>query len=82
MNKRKENVPNNLKEYRLKAGLTQQQVAKLLGVNSEERICHWEKGRNVPSLINLLKLCTIYRATPLQLYKELISTTFSEPLAD
>jgi len=40
MNKRKEIVPNNLKEYRRKAGLTQQQVAHYLGFATEERICH------------------------------------------
>lgn len=43
MNKRKDIVPNNLKEYRLKNGLTQQQAAVAIGVNSAERICHWEK---------------------------------------
>lgn len=68
MNKRKIIVPNNLKEYRLKAGLTQKQVAKLLGVNSEERICHWENGRNVPNMMNLIKLCKIYKVAPGELY--------------
>lgn len=72
MNKRKEIVPNNLKEYRLKAGLTQKQVAYILGFATEDRICLWEKGRNIPNLINLLKLSSLYRATPMQLYSELM----------
>ncbi len=68
MNKRKDIVPNNLKEYRLKAGLTQKQVAKLIGVNNEERVCHWEKGNNVPTTFNLMKLCKIYNIKMEKLY--------------
>lgn len=68
MNKRKTIIPNNLKEYRLKVNLTQKQVAKLIGVNSEERVCHWEKGNNVPSALNLVKLCTLYKTEPKNLY--------------
>lgn len=62
MNKRKDIVKNNLKEYRLKAGLTQVQAANKIGVNNQERISHWEKGENVPNLCNLIKLCKVYNA--------------------
>ncbi len=68
MNKRKEIIPNNLKEYRLKAGLTQKQVAQMLGVNNEERVCHWEAGRNVPGALNLIKLGKLYKVNLLKLY--------------
>jgi len=68
MNKRKEVIANNLKEYRLKAGLTQKQVATRLGFASEERISHWEKGNNVPNIFNLMKLCKTYEATFEMLY--------------
>ena len=78
MNKRKDIVPNNLREYRLKAGLTQKQVANMLGFASEERISHWENGNNVPSLINLFKLSNIYRATPFHLYEEVLNKTQDE----
>lgn len=71
MNKRKTIVPNNLTEYRLKSGLRQKDVANILGFSSEERICHWEQGKNVPSLINFLKLCSIYQASPDQLYNQI-----------
>ncbi len=63
MNKRKEIVPNNLKEYRLKAGLTQKEVAKLLCLQCEDRLSHWEKGQAVPSIKNIIKLCGIYQTT-------------------
>jgi len=61
MNKRKDIVPNNLKEYRLKAGLTQKQVAEMLGMQCEDRLSHWERGNAMPSLTNLLKLCQVYK---------------------
>jgi len=48
MNKRKNIVPNNLKQYRLNAGLTQKEVVKTIGVNSSEQIYHWKKRNNVP----------------------------------
>lgn len=70
MNKRKEIVPNNLKEYRLKAGFTQKEVARKIGVNNEERVCHWEKGRNMPNLISILKLCKLYDTTPGEIYPD------------
>ncbi len=60
MNKRKDIVPNKLKECRLTAGFT-----------SEERISHWEKGKNIPNLFNLFKLARIYKTTPMFLYPEL-----------
>ena len=72
MNKRKDIVPNNLKENRIRCGYTQKEVATMLGFATEDRICLWEKGKNIPNLINLLKLSSLYRATPMQLYAELM----------
>ncbi|MBN8675427.1 MAG: helix-turn-helix transcriptional regulator [Chitinophagales bacterium] len=68
MNKRKEIILNNLKEYRLKAGLTQKQVAKTLGMQCEDRLSHWENGQAMPSVSNLLKLAKIYKTLPSNLY--------------
>ena len=71
MNKRRDIVPNNLKEYRLKVGLTQKQVATKLGFSNEVAICHWEQGKNIPNLINLSRLCALYEVTPMELFREL-----------
>lgn len=49
MNRRKDIVKSNLKEYRLKAGLTQKRDAKVLGMQYEDRLSHWEKGQAMPS---------------------------------
>lgn len=72
MNKRKEIIPNHLKEHRIRCGYTQKEVALILGFTSEDRICLWEQGKNIPNLINLLKLSSLYRATPMNLYPELM----------
>ncbi len=59
---------NKLKEMRLERGLTQKEVAKLLGFKSDDRICLWEKGKAMPSVINLLKICKIYEVKVEELY--------------
>ena len=61
---------NKLKEYRLKAGLTQTAVVAQLGLasGSQDRISKWEHGVAAPSLENLCKLCRIYQATLGELY--------------
>jgi transcriptional regulator with XRE-family HTH domain len=68
MNKRKNVVPNNLKEFRLKAGLTQKQVAEMLGMQCEDRLSHWEKGQSMPSVKNLFTLAKVYKALPHTLF--------------
>lgn len=60
--------PNNLKEYRLKAGLTQKQVSEKLGLQCEDRISHWERGQAMPSVQNLIKLGSIYNTNIENLY--------------
>ena len=78
MNKRKDIIPNNLKQFRKACGYNQQQVANLLGFTSFDRISHWEKGDNIPNLINLFKLSVLYHATPMQLYPELMDRMSDE----
>ncbi len=69
MNKRKDIVLNNLKELRLKAGLTQKQVANRLGLQCEDRLSHWENGQAMPSVKNLFKLCNVYNEGLLNIYE-------------
>lgn len=58
--------------------LSQVAVSKLLGFSSSDRVSHWEKGTNIPSLINLLKLSCIYK-TPIEvLYKEYAEKMYTE----
>lgn len=81
MNKRKVIIQNNSKQYRKLCGYNQkQQVAHFLGFSGFDRISHWEKGDNIPNLINLFKLSVLYHATPMQLYHELLSQLTDEVL--
>jgi transcriptional regulator with XRE-family HTH domain len=66
--------PNKLKEYRLKAGLTQKQVAEKLGLQCEDRLSHWERGQGMPSVLNLIKLSRIYKGTSNDLYPKMLDT--------
>lgn len=72
MNKRKEIIPNNLKEHRIRCGYTQKEVAQKLRLkNSQDRISLWEIGHAKPNINNLFKLCKIYKIRPSQAYPEL-----------
>ena len=47
--------PNAIREYRLKAGLTQQALAKLVG-RARSIISIWERGRRLPNLPDAFRL--------------------------
>jgi transcriptional regulator with XRE-family HTH domain len=51
---------NNLKQLRERKGLTQRQVADVLGHASTNRISKWERGVMYPHVLNFLKLIDIY----------------------
>ena len=57
-------IPNDLKislsAARVNARLTQQEVAKMLGV-SRVTINNWERGKTTPTVIQADKLCEIYK---------------------
>ena len=54
-------IPNLLRKYRRIRGLSQKQVATILGLKSASRISRWEKGRCMPSLMNAIKLAILCR---------------------
>ena len=57
--KLKKSLGEILKDYRLKAGLSQEYVAHELGV-SRQAISKWERGVSDPSTTNLLSLASLY----------------------
>lgn len=66
-------ITNSLKEKRKVLGLRQKDVARLLGIEeSTQRISHWEKGKAMPNVINLFKLCSIYEVHPHEVYPGLV----------
>lgn len=50
-----------LRRYRKTRGLSQKQVARILGVSSTSMISRWEKGLSLPSTLNVFKLAALYR---------------------
>lgn len=59
---------NNLKQLRLERGYSQQQVAELIGLKCQNRLCRWEKGISIPSLQNLVRLAQVYQLEIAKLY--------------
>lgn len=47
--------PNTIRDYRIKAGLTQKGLAALLG-RARSIISAWERGRTLPNLANAFRL--------------------------
>lgn len=64
--------PNRLRRHRKMAGFTQKEVAYLLAVQSEVLVSNWERGKFLPSGLNLMKLCLLYKAMPQDLYTGVI----------
>lgn len=62
---------NKLKELRLARNLLQKDVAKAIGLTSQDRISHWETGVAMPSLVNSLKLAKLFQVPVEELYWEL-----------
>ena len=58
----RKNIPNRLRKFRRVRGLTQKEVAQILGLKSASIISRWENGATLPSFINALRLAAIYRS--------------------
>ena len=48
--------PNHVRRYRMEKGLTQRQLAHILGYQSVSSLAHLEGGQKLPSLITAMKL--------------------------
>lgn len=61
-------LPNYLKTYRRKAGLTQDDMAYLLGCNSGAKVSRYEHFKARPSLTTALAYQTIFRIPAKELF--------------
>jgi putative transcriptional regulator len=77
----KPRFPNKIREYRLKAGLTQKALAKLLG-RGRDAISSWERGLSLPSVPRLLQMAKILGTLAEALYRDFYSTFPKEGEAD
>ncbi len=60
---------DNLKKFRLEKGLTQEQVAGMLSVNSQT-VSRWECGTTLPDVLTLPALAELYGVTVDDFYKK------------
>ena len=49
-----------LKKQRLKSGLTQSQVAEMLGYSNSQFVSNWERGKCLPAVSSLKELSSIF----------------------
>jgi len=77
-------IPNCLSKYRRQKGLSQKEVARILGLKRSSTISKWEKGICLPSTTSLLKLSALYgrptEALFTDLYKRIKEEIFSKTL--
>lgn len=51
-------IAEKIKDTRLYMGLTQEEFGKMLDI-SKQSVCSWEKGRNLPDILIMLKISKI-----------------------
>ena len=65
--------PNKIREYRLKAGLSQRRLAGLLG-RGKDAVSSWERGMTLPNVPRLLKMAKILGTLAESLYMDFYAT--------
>lgn len=65
--------PNKIREYRLKAGLSQRKLAEVLG-RGRNAISSWERGLTLPSVPRLLKMAKVLGTLAESLYMDFYTT--------
>lgn len=73
-----QNIPNLLHRYRKTRGLSQRDVACILGLRSASMISRWESGQTLPSSLNILRLSAVYRTLVNALFTDLIGVLKDE----
>ena len=61
--------PNRIREYRLKAGLTQRKLAEILG-RGRDAVSSWERGRSLPSVPKLMRMAKVLGTLAEALYQD------------
>ena len=65
--------PNRIREYRLKAGLSQRKLGEILG-RGRNAISSWERGLTLPNVPRLMRMAKILGTLAESLYMEFYST--------
>ena len=65
--------PNRIREYRLKAGLSQLKLAALLG-RGRDAVSSWERGLTLPNVPRLMRMAKILSTLAESLYHDFYAT--------
>ncbi len=68
---KKTTVAYRLWKYRKDMGLTQRQVANILGHENPSQVHRWEKGKRVPNLRQAVQLSCLYKRLVNDLFWEI-----------
>ena len=61
-------LPNYLRAHRKRLGLSQNDVAYLLGAESGAKVCRYERFNRLPGLETILAYCAIFDRTTSELF--------------
>ena len=73
--------PNTIREYRLKAGLSQSNLAAMLG-RGKDAVSSWERGLSLPSVLILMRMAKILGTLAESLYRDYYDAFRQEGVAD
>lgn len=65
--------PNHIREYRLRAGLTQGKLAGVLG-RGRDAVSSWERGLSLPSVPKLMRMAKVLGTLAEALYHDFYSS--------
>ena len=65
--------PNRIRQYRLKAGISQRQLAALLG-RGKDAVSSWERGLSLPNVPRLMRMAKILGTLAESLYIDFYAT--------
>ena len=67
-------IAEKIKNEREHLGLTQEEFGKLIGI-SKQSISSWEKGRNLPDILNIAKIAALSGRTLAEFFTDSSSKT-------
>ena len=73
--------PNKIREYRLKAGLSQAKLARMLG-RGRDAVSSWERGLTLPNVPRLMRMAKILGTLAESLYADFYSTFPTDEIAN
>ena len=69
--------PNTIREYRLKAGISQRKLGEIIG-HGRNAVSAWERGQRAPSLPTVLRLAKTLNTLVESLYRSFYCTPRKE----